>query len=443
MNRRAINLPNDNHDCGWYDILPEPAPAKVLKGDQNAEYVVIGAGFAGLAAARRLAELKPEVTVYLIDAQRVGFGASGRNSGFVIDLPHKMALEHPDPNFKQALLRLNRTAISILEGLVKRYDIDCQWSHAGKYQGAVGERGNAYLDNFISLMRNLGEKFEVVERDRLQKVLGTSHYSRAVFTPGCYLMQPAALVRGLGASLPSNVRLFEDSPVTGLRKGNGGVWVLELPGASVQTNNLLLTTSIFTQEFGYLKNRLLPVMTFASWTRPLTRMEMEATGIQPDWGLTPADHAGTTVRMTKDCRLLIRNSYQHVPKYGRSLQGDLKVKIRDRHTDSMLRRYPHLKNVPFTHTWGGSYAISRNFTNFFGKLDDGVYASACDNGVGAAWGTIGGTLLAESVVGADSPLLNDIRHVSGMPSLNPPEPFLGMGVRTRIRWAAWNSRSEL
>lgn len=99
--------------------------------------------------------------------------------------------------------------------------------------------------------------------------------------------------------------------------------------------------------------------------------------------------------------------------------------------------------MPFTHTWGGVYAISRNFTNFFGQLDDGLFATACDNGVGAAWGTISGTLLADLAAGAQSTQLDDIRAVTGMPSLNPPEPFLGLGVRTRIRWAAWNSRSEL
>mgnify|MGYP006196300985 CR=1 FL=1 len=93
--------------------------------------------------------------------------------------------------------------------------------------------------------------------------------------------------------------------------------------------------------------------------------------------------------------------------------------------------------------WGGVYAISRNFTNFFGELEPGVFASACDNGVGAAWGTISGTMLADQVVGADSTQLNDIRAVTGMPSLNPPEPFLGLGVRSRIHLAAWNSRSDL
>ena len=84
-----IALPNDDNSCGWYAALAPAAPVKKLKGSQTADYAIIGAGFAGLAAARRLAELKPDARIILIDAQRVAEGASGRNSGFVIDLPHK------------------------------------------------------------------------------------------------------------------------------------------------------------------------------------------------------------------------------------------------------------------------------------------------------------------------------------------------------------------
>ncbi|BAN49171.1 FAD-binding oxidoreductase [Metapseudomonas resinovorans] len=438
-----VNLPNDDRSCGWYAALPEPLPAKRLSGQRTADHVVIGAGFAGLAAARRLAEHLPQSRILLVDAQRIGYGASGRNSGFVIDLPHKFALEHPDPRHKQRLLGLNRAAIDQLQTLIGRHGIDCQWSHAGKYQGAVGERGLAYLEHFEKLMADLGEPYRLVERDELAGVLGSDYYSRAIFTPGCYLMQPAALVRGLGASLPANVEVLEESPIQRLEKQAGGHWVLHGKDGSIRTPSVLLGTSIFTQEFGYLRNRLLPVMTFASWTRPLTDAEVAAVGIQADWGLTPADHAGTTVRMTQDRRLIIRNTYKHVPRYGRSVGEGTRAKIRDDHRKAFLARYPQLAGVPFTHTWGGAYAISRNFTNFFGQLDDGIVATACDNGVGAAWGTISGTLLADRVVGAQSALLSDIQTVTGMPSLNPPEPFLGMGVRTRIRWAAWNSRSEL
>ncbi|MNF53704.1 FAD dependent oxidoreductase [compost metagenome] len=147
--------------------------------------------------------------------------------------------------------------------------------------------------------------------------------------------------------------------------------------------------------------------------------------------------------MTQDRRLIIRNTYKHVPKYGSSTSDGMREQIRVGHRRSLLARYPQLAEVPFTHTWGGVYAISRNFTNFFGELEPGVHASACDNGVGVAWGTISGTMLADQVVGAESQQLRDIRAVTGMPSLNPPEPFLGLGVRSRIRLASWSSRSEL
>ncbi|OOE71392.1 NAD(P)/FAD-dependent oxidoreductase [Salinivibrio kushneri] len=437
-----VHLPNDDDQCGWYHALPKVPARPSLVGEQTADYLILGAGFAGLAMARRVATHKPNSRIKLIDAQRVGQGASGRNSGFVIDLPHKFALEHPDPEHKQKLLALNRSAIAQLDQLVNQHSIDCQWSAKGKYQGAVGARGEAYLDHFEHLMKELGEPYYHVDNKELSEVLGTPYYRRAIYTPGSYLVQPAALVRGLSESLPDNVSVLENSPIRHLTKENGQ-WVLYGHEGVIKSPVLLLGTSIFTREFGYLKNRLLPVMTFASWTRPLTDDEMRKYGGELDWGLTPADHAATTMRMTADRRIMVRNSYKHTPKYGRSISHAMKAKIRNDHRQAFLLRYPALEDVPFTHTWGGVYAISRNFTNFFGQLDEGLYASACDNGVGVAWGTISGTLLADHAVGATSNQLDDIKYVTGMPSLNPPEPFLGIGVKSRIQLAKWQSRSEL
>lgn len=437
-----VNLPHDDNSCGWYSVLPPASPAKKLIGQQKADYAIIGAGFAGLASARRLAELKPNARIILIDAQRLAEGAAGRNSGFVIDLPHKFSLDHPDPEFKQKLLHLNRTAINQLQDVIEQYNIECQWSKSGKYQGAVGERGEKYLDHFESSMKDLGEPYRLVEKEELSQVLGTNYYSRAIFTAESYLMQPASLVRGMGENLPQNIELLEDSPILGIKKLNGQ-WVLQGDNGTITTPKLILGTNIFTQEFGYLKNRLLPVMTFASWTRPLTDQEMSVYKGELDWGLTPADHAGTTLRMTSDRRILIRNTYKHVPKYGKSTSDRMRQNIKEDHHKAFIARYPDLANVPFTHTWGGVYAMSRNFTNFFGELEDGLYATACDNGVGTTWGTISGTLIADLAVGSDSQNLRDIQYVTSMPSLNPPEPFLGMGVNFRINLAKWISRSEL
>ena len=78
-----VNLPHDDRSCGWYAALPEPAPSKRLSGEQNADHVVIGAGFAGLAAARRLAEHLPQARIILVDAQRIAYGASGAGNGLI------------------------------------------------------------------------------------------------------------------------------------------------------------------------------------------------------------------------------------------------------------------------------------------------------------------------------------------------------------------------
>lgn len=434
------NLPQDDDGCGWFNTLPQPGPVTELQGHRRVKRVVVGAGFTGLACARQLALLCPDEEIVLIDAQRVAEGASGRNMGFVIDLPHKGDLASNDTERKLKIMRLNRLAIAQLESLVQTHGIDCQWSRAGKFQGAVGSRGVAFLEHFEALLKEVGEPYTVYDRRSAAEILGTSYYERATYTPGCILMQPAALVRGLAEHLPSNVSLFENSPVLRIERSDG-LFKLSTRYGSITADQLLLCTEAFTEEFGYMQRRLLPIMTFASMTRPLTLEEQAQFHGKYDWGLTPADHGGTTVRMTQDKRLLIRNSYEYVPQYFATPAK--REEVRARHRDGLQKRYPALAKVPFEHTWGGLTCLSRDFTAFFGKVDEGVYGAFCHNGVGVARGTITGKLLADLVVGATSQDLTDMHQVSGVLPRNPPEPLLGIGVRARLKLSRWVSRHEL
>jgi len=104
-------LPKDPRPSGWYEILAEPSPVRRLAGSQKADYVVVGAGFTGVAAARRLGELAPNSRVVLVEAQRAGMGASGRNSGFIIDVPHNADAAGDAAEANRRMLRLNRFAI--------------------------------------------------------------------------------------------------------------------------------------------------------------------------------------------------------------------------------------------------------------------------------------------------------------------------------------------
>lgn len=439
-------LPPKDTPSGWAPLSEfqmlgvAPQPGKLNKFD----WVVVGAGLTGLAAARRLAELNPDQSVALIEAMPIGWGASGRNSGFVIDLPHKFDLDSDDSERLSAILRLNSTALSDLEKLVTEHSIECEWSKAGKLQAAMTERGEHKMQGFMKALDRIGVAYTQMGREELRQLTGTSVYSGAVHTSGGVLMNPVKLTRGLARTLPANVQVMDSCPVVKFSHSNRKVTLtLRHQGVltEIQSPAALLCTNAFTSEFGFMKNRMAPVITFASMTRPLTDAEMEAYGGQLDWGLTPADPGGTTLRMTQDRRLLVRNQYDYAGKYGAPDKQLENIAVQ--HRTSFLARYPQLKDVPFASTWGGICGLSRNHESFFGQLEENIWNSSCHNGVGVARGTISGRLMAEAASNHRSSLLDDMYRVSGQPALNPPDPFLGIGVKTRLKIAAWQSREEV
>ncbi|MDF9301977.1 FAD-binding oxidoreductase [Tritonibacter mobilis] len=420
-------LPPDDTPAGWVEPSEYAAIGSRRHHDRvtHFDWTVIGAGFTGLAAARRLAELNPQDTVALIDAKPIGWGASGRNSGFIIDLPHKFDLDSDDPDRLSAIMRLNSRAISDLEAHVQAAEIACDWSPVGKLQGAVRERGTGKMRQFVKALEKINQPYTALDRSEVADITGTNYYAGAIHTPGCVLMNPVRLTRGLARSLPQNVTLFDGSPVVRFeRESRGFGMTLRSRGIplEVTTSAVLMCTNAFTPEFGFLQNRIVPVITFASMTRPLSGAEMDSFGGRLDWGLTPADPGGTTLRMTRDRRLLVRNQYDYAGHYG-AKDSALDI-VRQKHREALDKRYPGLKKVPFDSTWGGVCGLSRNHVSYFGEIASDVWNSSCHNGVGVARGTISGRLLAEAASGRSSSLLQDMFAVSNTPSLNPLIHFL-------------------
>ncbi|MEZ5913508.1 MAG: FAD-dependent oxidoreductase [Paracoccaceae bacterium] len=173
----------------------------------------MGAGITGLSAAHRLGELVPQDRVLMVDARPVGWGASGRNSGFLLDLPHKFDLDHPDAARLHKIMGLNRGAIATLREQTERLGIACDWSPVGKLQGAVRERGTGMMRKFCEALDKIGERYEVLDRQGCADIMGTDYYAGAVFTPGAVLVDPFLLVRGLARRLPENVTLRDDAAV--------------------------------------------------------------------------------------------------------------------------------------------------------------------------------------------------------------------------------------
>ncbi|MFC5430899.1 NAD(P)/FAD-dependent oxidoreductase [Paraburkholderia denitrificans] len=427
----VTSLPADDKMCGWYHTSQPREPRPPHAGESKARWAVIGAGFTGLAAARQLALNFPDDEVILIEAQEVGFGTSGRNAGFAIDLPHDIGADDyiGDIATAKSTLKLNLLGQTILRELVGKHRIDCHMTASGKYQAAVEERGVAVLDAYRRGLDKLGQAYEVIEGKDLPGHIGTSFYRKALFTPGTVLVQPAALVKGLADSLPPNVRLYEHTPITDVDYGEK--IVLAHRGGRITADKLVLANNAFGMRFGFLQRTMLPVFLYASLTRPLTAAEQEQLGGKPFWGVIPADPFGSTLRRTHDNRILVRNSFSFNPD-GRPKEHYL-PRFAERHRLSFERRFPMLPKVEFEYTWSGSLALSHNHKGFFGQLAPNVYGALCCNGLGITRGTVTGTLLADWLAGKRSEQIDFLLATSG-PDKTPPEPFLSIGVNATLWW---------
>ena len=436
---RISSLPADDATCGWYHLSKPRTPRPAHSGHSQARWVVVGAGFTGLAAARQLATNFPHDEIVLIEAQEVGFGTSGRNAGFAIDLPHDIGAEDyiGDIGIAKTVLKLNLGGQSYLKELIERHGIECQFRHCGKYQAAIEDRGIAVLDAYRRGLDKLGQAYEVIEGCDLPAHIGTHFYRKGLFTPGTALLQPSALVKGLAHSLPSNVSLYENTPINDVEYGDKVV--LRHANGSITADKLVLTTNAFGMSFGFLKGRMLPVFTYASITRPLSEDEQAHLGGKPNWGVIPADPFGTTLRRTVDNRLLIRNSFSYNPD-GRSNRKYLERFVQ-RHRESFARRFPMLPGVNFEYTWGGALALSRNHMGFFGKLAPNVVGALCCNGLGVTRGTVTGKLLADWLAGDKNELIEFLLNAPG-PCANPPQPLVSLGLNANLKWGQMRAGRE-
>jgi glycine/D-amino acid oxidase-like deaminating enzyme len=396
---------------------------------------VIGAGFTGLAIARQLALHRPEWQIAVVEGQRAGYGASGRNSGFA------GAITHLDPNreIEEALRlgRLCRSGIDALRSTVRAGGIACDWSECGRIHAAASDHALRNLEGLFDILEAAGETHQALDRRALAVALGTDHYRAGVQIASTVLLQPAALARGLAASLPENATLYEESPVRRIQRG--GRWRVEAGRGTLRADRLFLALNGYAAALRVLRRRIFPLLGFASWTRPLAPDELAQVGDREQWGLVSEDRMGTTLRRTLDGRILVRSTVRFVPSL-RVPERSL-ARIRSEHRRSLRTRWPGLADVEFESSWGGVMGMTMNQGQFFGRLGPELYASMGYNGTGVAMGTASGMLLADYALGADSALLSDALALT-RPAWLPPQPFLGWGVRSTVAFRGRRAGAE-
>lgn len=400
-------------------MLPQRAPHPALASDLAVEYAVIGAGYTGLAAARRLHELDPHGRIAVLEATTVGEGASARNSGFTTPdvLPRTASIDTAAKERSQT--RLFTEAFVWLQEILQQNGIACDMQKVGSIRAAATAEGEAALRRIAEVARINGLAHTILNRADIRDRIGTDYYRYGIHLHDTWLLQPASLIRGMADTLPAAVSLYETTPVHALRRhGNG--WHLATAGGTVSCRTVVLATNGFIPKLGYLKSRMTTIYTYAAITEAMQEADVDQLGRSPGWGLLPAHRLGTTLRRVGHDRLMVRSLYAHEHEIP---QATVKHQLHDR----FERRWPGLRHVGFEHVWGGVTALTMNGSPWWGQVGEGLYASGGCNGSGIAKGTMLGRRLADLIRGVGDP--DEVPRIMGTASWIAPEPFRSMGFQ--------------
>ena len=417
----------------WTEDLPaELRPARpALTGDTRADLVIVGAGYCGLWTALLAATRDPGRRIVVVESQRVGCAASGRNGGFC-----ESSLTHGETNgmnrWPDEMPELERMGLANLDAIAateKDHGLDFQFERTGSLAVAVEPHE-------INWLREEGE---FLDADAVRTAVNSPTYLAGSFSPdSTALVHPARMAAELARACENlGVEIFEHSPATALEsegRDNTAVTVVTAEGR-VHADQVALATNVFPSLLK--RNRLMtvPVYDYVLMTEPLTDEQWASIGWEGRQGVSDLANQFHYYRPTKDGRILfggydavyhpgrkVNPAYEHRPETWRKLASHF------------FTTFPQLEGLTFSHRWAGAIDSSTQFTSFFGTARGGRVAYAAGfTGLGVGSTRFAGDVMLDLLEGADTERTR-LEMVRQRPLPFPPEPAATLGV-AMTKWS--------
>lgn len=448
MSLRQVNrTPVHNGPAAWSEILGPALLRAPLAGEVGCDVAIVGAGFAGLSAARHLRQIVSNAKLVIVDAGRVAEGGAGRNSGFMIDLPHELTSHDyagGNAGRDRELTRLNRHAIDFAGEAVKDYAIpEGYFRRAGKINGAASRVGLEANKSYAAHLSALKEPHELLDAKQMCAITGSGYYQGGLFTPGTAMLQPAGYIRGLAAGLERDgVTIFEKAPIIRFESSGSG-WTLYTAGGALRASKVILANNGHLESFGYKRGQLMHIMLNACMTEELSDDQLRRLGGEETWGITPSDSMGTTVRRIGKAqggnRIVIRQGGYYRPEMQTS--GSDLSRLESRMREKFEVRFPQLADVRFQYSWSGHLCLSKNGVSVMRELEPALFSACVCNGLGTARGTLMGIAAADLACGRTSEIAKFFL-AEEEPVKLPPHPIDTIGANAYMRWKEWQARAE-
>ena len=434
-----MKVTNDN-SCSWINDLNPRTNIKSLFSNEECDWLIIGAGYTGLSAARKLGQINSNLKIVLADAQLAGEGASGRNSGYLVDttLNDGFTSNKELQNYKKKS-DIYLLGIEVVKKFIKEYQVDCDWNESGKYFASSKIEDKKILDNFSNTLSKLEFEHSILGKEELSKRLGTNFYNIGLYTKGGILLHPGKLVRAMIDALPPNVFLYENSCLLNWSKSKDFI-SCNFKNGNIKTKNIIFATNGFLKSLGIKSNYNFPITLTASMTRKLSDEEFKSIGEPKEWGVLPVRPLGATIRMTNNRRILIRNTAEVYSPFSMSKKILQKRSISQK--IGIQKRFPQLPNDIIKSSWSGIVSRTRNSSQIFEKIDSNIFAAGCYNGSGIGVGTLFGEQIAFKAINENTSEIKTI-EARNKPTWLPPQPFLNFGIKTRLIYERLRAKSEI
>lgn len=420
------------HHSYWLDHEQRPEASHALEGSTETELLIVGGGYTGLWTALQAKERDPNREVVLIESHRIGWAASGRNGGFC-----EASLVHGEanganhlPEENELLGRLGAQNLDEFQATVERYNMDVDFTRSGVLEVATEPHqipwvAEAAESDGISFLDAVQVKELINSPDFLAGSLDRE--STALVHPAKLAWELARVCRALG------VQIYEHTRAVELKDTGSQVLVLTEAG-QITAQRVALATNVFPSLLKRHRARVIPVYDYALMTEPLTEEQHRSIGWTEPVGLADLNNRFHYARPTIDkqgkCRLLY-GGYDAVYHFGGRVRSsyDSNTATFEKLAAHFFGSFPQLKDVKFSHAWGGAIDTCSRFFSFFDLTHGGKVAYCAGfTGLGVGATRFGAKVMLDLLSGEKTEL-TELEMIRTKPLPFPPEPAAYVGVQ--------------
>jgi gamma-glutamylputrescine oxidase len=372
-----------------------PASLQPLAETLRADVCVVGGGYAGLSAALELAERG--YNVVLLEAQRIGWGASGRNGGEAIvgfGAEGEMAIaKQLSKEATRTAWNLSVQALELMQARIKKYSIDCDY-RPGYMNVATNARKAELLQRWVAgVERDFDYPVKWIGPEKIIDWIASERFYAGVYDHRSGHLHPLKYCLGLyAAALAAGVKVFENSAVNSIRRGQQAV--LRTGQGEVRANAVVLAANVYLSEYGALapevSSSIVPVGTYMIATKPMA--ESRALALLPQrQAVSDNNFVLDYFRLSADNRLLFGS--------GETYTGTTPRRLIEKMRKQMLQVFPQLHDIHIDYAWGGFVDLTMNKAPDFGRIDNNIFYLQGFSGHGVAFTGMAGKLVAEAISG--------------------------------------------